>query len=248
MLKAFRGFLVVCCFGIFGIGAVLLRYLVLIFPIIFIKDKEQKLKICSKILQKSWKIFVMLLEALKIIKVDKLQAESIKNIKNSIIVSTHPCFLDVVVLISIIPNTTCFVAEKLSRNPFLKGMVNLLFILESKNIEEWEKSAENMLDCGFNVIIFPMGARHAKYEKPKIRKGAALLAQKTKKNIAILKLETDYEFLMKNQPIYEIQETPAKYNILFLKELNINQLSTKYNDEVTFRKEVTKLIENELYC
>lgn len=247
MIKAFRGFLVVCCFIVFGIGAVLLRYFVLIFPEYLIRNKEKRLKVCSKILRKSWCFFIKLLEFLKIIKLNINDLNAIKNIKNSIIVSTHPSFIDVVIIMSVIPYTTCFAAEKIKNNIFFKGMADLLFILDSKDIQEWEKSAKNMLDSGFNILIFPMGERHKKSEKPKIRKGASLLALNNLKNIEMIKIETSYEFLMKNQNIYEIEKDPVTYNIQYLGSINTQKMFQKYPDNITFKKEVTNSIAKTLY-
>lgn len=242
-----KGFFVVCCFAIFGIGAVLIRYLIMIFPEILIKDRKKKIQICSKILQKSWQYFVSLLEFLKILKINRKETEQLKNIKNSIIVSTHPCFLDVLVLLSIIPYTTCFVADKLTKNPFFKGMVSLLFIPEASEIDEWEKTATDMLNMEFNLLIFPMGGRHKKDEQPKIRKGASLIAQKSSKNIIMIKLENSYEFLTRNQPIYQIQKEPVEYSFSYLGEINTSEMLIKYPDEVTFRQKVTDIIKKYLY-
>ncbi len=245
MTRIVKILLLYMSFGIFGIGALLLRYCVLIFPEYFIKNREKKLKICLRILKKSWQIFTAFLKSVRIIQINN--AEEIKNIKNSIIVSTHPSYIDVLVLMSIIPNTTCFVAEKILRNPFFKGMADLLFISDSKNIDEWEKTAVDILNSGFNVLIFPMGERHKKNEKPKIRKGAALLAQKSKKNTAMIQIDTSYDFLSKNTPIHKIKSEPVIYNLSFLGEIKTEELLNKYSDDITFKREFTKIITDNLY-
>ena len=247
MFNALHGLSVVLCFVIFGLGGVFIRYFILIFPEHFIKDEEKRLKVCSEILQKSWILFAKILKFFKIIKVDDNQAERLKTIKNSIIVSTHPCFLDVVVLMSIIPYTTCFAAEKIGKNIFFKGMAELLFVLESEDTQVWEKNALDKLEKGFNVLIFPMGGRHKKDEHPKIRKGAAHLAQKSGKNIVMLKLEMSYEFLTRNQPIYEIRPDAPEYDMRYLGEINTKEMLEKYPDEVTFKQKVTDLIKKTLY-
>ena len=239
MIKVLRGLTVLILFVIFGTGALFLRYC--IFP--FQKNELKN----YKTLQKSWQFFICLIKFLKIIELKIDNLDKISTIKNSIIVSTHPSFIDIVILMSIIPYSTCFVAEKLARNPFFKGMVNLLFILEIKSIDNWLEKTCEKLNNGLNVIIFPMGIRHKKNEMPKIRRGTALIAQKSHKNIVMLKLQTSFDFLQSNQPIYDAGNKPILYSLKYLGEINTNHFLEKFPDEVTFKTEITKRISTALY-
>ena len=239
MIRFIRGLTVIFLFALFGCGALFIRYIIFPFQHSKIKNYE--------ILQKSWQFFIWLLKTLKIIELKIETLEQIKNIKNSIVVSTHPSFIDIVILMSIIPHSTCFVAEKLARNPFFKGMVNLLFIIEVPTINEWLNSACDKLQDGLNVIIFPMGIRHRKNETPRIRRGTALIAQKSHKNIVMLNMETSFDFLHINQPIYEAGNKPVLYNIEYLGQIDVNSFFEKYTDNVTFKTEITRQISAVLY-
>lgn len=245
--RLYRGIIVVICFMIFGLGALIIRYFV--FPIqgSCLKDTTKKKYKYSETLHKSWYFFVKLLETLRVIKVQVDDIDKIKNIKNSIIVSTHPSYIDILILMSIIPNSTCFVAHKLTNNPFFRGMVELLFIPEGISIDELVAKTSKVLGEGFNVIIFPMGTRHKKDEYPKIRRGTALIAQKTNKNIVALKIATSRNFLQINQPIYDAGTETIIYNISYLEEINITKFISNYPDEVDFRTNLTKRIGNSLY-
>ena len=239
MIKFLRSFAVVFLFAFFGVGALFLRYCV--FP--FQKSASES----RRTLQKSWKFFVKLLVKFRLIKLEIEDLEKISGIKNSIIVSTHPSFIDIVILMSIIPNSTCFVAEKLAKNPFFKGIVDLLFILETPSIEDWLNASRKKLDEGLNLIIFPMGVRHKKTEYPKIRRGTALIAQKSKKDIVLLRLETDFDFLQINQPIYEAGSRAIKYSLDYLGKIEVEKRLELHPDEVEFKTAVTKEISEILY-
>ena len=110
------------------------------------------------------------------LKLDIENFDSLKNIKNSIIVSTHPSYIDVLILLSLIPKTTCFVAPRLTENNFFKKIVESMFLISGKPLEDLENDTKKMSEEGFNILIFPSGKRHRKGEYPKIRKGAALNA------------------------------------------------------------------------
>lgn len=237
--RFYRSVMIVFLFAFFGVGALFERYIV--FP--FQKSKKQN----YDTLYKSWKFFVNLLEKTGMINLKVENVEKIEKIKNSIIVSTHPSFIDIVILMSLIPNTTCFVAQRLADNLFLKGMVKRLFIIEGKSTDIWINEACEKLDSGLNIVIFPMGIRHRKNECPKIRRGTALLAQKSKKNIVAINMETSFDFLQINQPIYDAGEKAVEYNVQYIDEINTDDCLQLYDDEVSFRTEITRKISHLLY-
>lgn len=239
MIKFIRGLAVIGLFVFFGIGALVIRYC--IFPLQ--KSKKEN----YETLQKSWQFFVWLLESLHIIELKINNKNKIESIKNSIIVSTHPSFIDIVIIMSIIPHSTCFVAERLARNPFLKGMVELLFILEVNSIDDWLNKTCDKLNNGLNIIIFPMGIRHRKNETPKIRRGTALIAEKTGKDIFMLNLETSFDFLQINQPIYQAGDKTVIFTLDYLGKIDTQSLLAEYPDEVSFKTHVTKQIADTLY-
>lgn len=239
MSRFLRSFCLAIIFGIFGIGALYIRYVM--FP--FQKTKKRN----HVTLQNSWIFIIFLLKFCKVIRLNKEELDKIRGIKNSIIVSTHPSFIDIVILMSVIPYSTCFVSEKLSRNPFLKGVVNHLFILEGQDLDKWMNEACQKIDEGMNVIIFPMGTRHKKGEKMKIRRGASMLALKSHKDIVMLDIQTSEDFLQKHQLFCDAGKKIIDYKIEVLGTLKTEEYIEKYPDEVTFKTEVTKQIAKTLY-
>ena len=92
-----------------------------------------------------------------------------------------------------------------------------------------------------------MGGRHDNNEQPKIRRGTALIAQKSGKNISVLSLKTDSRFLQGHQPIYDAGSKTVQYYLDYIDEINTEEYLEKYKDDVTFRTEVTKMITKTLY-
>ena len=92
-----------------------------------------------------------------------------------------------------------------------------------------------------------MGGRHRKNEYPKIRRGASLIAQKFKKNIVMLNIDTSFDFLQNHQPIYEAGEEPVAYTIDYLGQIYVNDYIEKCPDDVTFKTLITKEITKTLY-
>ena len=134
-MKYWRSFLTILLFGVFGIGAVIMNFL--IFPVAKLFLNEDKfILFCSDFIHNIWRFFVWLLVLLRIIKLDIKNRQEIEGIRNKVIVSTHPSFIDVVILISLIPRTTCFAKRALAHNPILNNIIKSIFITDDVEIEE----------------------------------------------------------------------------------------------------------------
>lgn len=234
-MKYIRSILAVFCFFIFGIGAVILNFL--LFP--FIKNNKE---LCSDIIHNTWRFFVNLMMFLKLFRLD---VKKLEKIENKVIVSTHPSFIDIVILIALIPRSTCFVKKELAHNPILKNLVTSIFITNEVELEELKSESKKMLDRGFNVIIFPSGIRHRRDEFPKIRKGASLVALNAGKNIVPVRMFSDRDFLFINQPFYAVSDRCVNFEIEQMREINIADFIGE--SEIITKQRLTNKIEDELY-
>lgn len=234
-MKKFRSILVTICFLIFGIGSILFNFL--LFPFIQ-KNKE----LCSKIIQKSWRFFTNIMISFGLIKLD---IRKLCEIRNKVIVCTHPSFIDIVILIALIPKSTCFVKKELAHNPILKNLVNSIFITNDLELDELKSQSKKMLDMGFNVIIFPSGIRHRKNEFPKIKKGASLVALNASKNIVPIRIFSDDDFLFINQPFYAVGNRVVTFEITVCEEIKLDDY--RNDSEIIEKREITKAIEKALY-
>ncbi|DAA81761.1 TPA: hypothetical protein CPT90_10515 [Candidatus Gastranaerophilales bacterium HUM_3] len=234
-MKYIRSILAVFCFFIFGIGAVILNFL--LFP--FIKNNKE---LCSDIIHNTWRFFVNLMMFLKLFRLD---VKNLEKIENKVIVSTHPSFIDIVILIALIPRSTCFVKKELAHNPILKNLVTSIFITNEVELDELKSESKKMLDRGFNVIIFPSGIRHRRDEFPKIRKGASLVALNAGKNIVPIKMFSDRDFLFINQPFYAVSDRCVNFEIEQMREINIADFIGE--SEIITKQRLTHKIEEELY-
>ena len=234
-MKYIRSIFAVFCFFIFGIGAVILNFL--LFP--FIKNNKE---LCSDIIHNTWRFFVNLMMFLKLFRLD---VKKLKKIENKVIVSTHPSFIDIVILIALIPRSTCFVKKELAYNPILKNLVTSIFITNEVELDELKAESKKMLDRGFNVIIFPSGIRHRRDEFPKIRKGASLVALNAGKNVVPIRMFSDRDFLFINQPFYAVSDRCVNFEIEQMREIIIADFIGE--SEIITKQRLTNKIDDELY-
>lgn len=241
-MKSIRAIIVLSSFLFFYIGAAIISFVV--FPLIerFTKDKRTKY---AKVVYHSWRGFVRYLAKVGVLKLNVENVEQLNNIKNKIIVSTHPSYIDILILMSLIPKSTCFVKEGLAHDFVMKNIIDKIFIPSGLELDEMQRITKDYLDDGFNVVVFPSGIRHRRNEYPKIKKGTALIAMNANKDIIPIEMFTDYDFLQIGQSVLDVGDKPVTYTIRQLDEIQIKDYITY--DEVNSRKNITKAISDSLY-
>jgi 1-acyl-sn-glycerol-3-phosphate acyltransferase len=121
------------------------------------------------------RLFVFIMHTLRIVNLEPDNRENYRHLSSKIVVANHPSLLDVVMLLSLIPNADCIVNPYLNHN-ILRGVVRQLYILGSRDIEDIFQACTESLGQGNCLIIFPEGTRTPRAGKIILRKGAARIA------------------------------------------------------------------------
>lgn len=242
-MKILKVFLTIIEMLIFAAGALILSWIV--FPVlsVFIKGEKQK-KVFSNIIHKLWKFFTWLMSITKMVKVHA--DENISKIQNKIIVASHPSLIDIVFLIGMIPNSLCLAKKELLYNPVMRNIVKSLYIINDIDPEIFKKSAKEVLDEGYNIIIFPTGTRTLPDEKIKIHKGAALLAISNNVNIVPIKITADFPFLAKHKNPLTVSNKTVNYYFKLMPEINIEDFKSKETDEIKLRNHISESIKQSI--
>lgn len=221
----------------FALGAFAINWFV--FPVlsIFIKGKKRR-KVFSAIIHRLWKFFIWLMDVTQMVKAHGI--EDLAGINNKIIAASHPGLLDIVFLIGIIPNSLCLAKKELLHNPFMRNIVKSLYIINDIDPEDFQKTASEALNDGYNIIIFPTGTRTLPGEEIKIHKGAAQLAITNKINIVPIKISIDFPFLAKQKNPFDISAKTVNYYFEKGEEINIQNYLKTGMDEIKIRKHLSE--------
>lgn len=246
MIRVIRSFLCLLCFIIFGGGALGLGGIV--FPIVLLMHHNQKTrrKILSRSIHGSWKFFVWLMSMMRLISVKCDEIKRLGDISGHIIVANHPSLIDVVILISLIPNCVCVVKKSLFHNLFIKKVIRHIYLSNDMSAEEFIARAGDFLDAGYNIVVFPEGTRTIEGRKIHMHRGFAYLHIKTKKPILPIHIENTPRILGKNQKWYDIGSKTSIYT-LRLK----NEIMYKIPENQTIRDaaiSITKLASNAMFA
>ena len=213
MIKFIRSFLCAICFCVFGLGGLLIGSA--IFPIILLVYKSDKQrKIFANTIHLSWRAFVWLLCALRLIRVNCPAAKQLKSLRGTIVIANHPSLIDVVILVSRIPNSVCVVKESLFRNPFVRKVIGKTYLSNTMKPDEFIANGSDILARGYNIVIFPEGTRTVPNKTIRLHRGFAYLQMATGADILPIKITNTPPILGKMQKWWDIGDKTSVYNIM----------------------------------
>ena len=184
-------------------GSVLSLVLLLIRPLM---SARLRVHVGSRMLQCSWKLMCCLLSLTRNLSLRTPDRSRMAALRGSVIVANHPSLIDVVILASIIPGCKLVVSPKLMRWRFLRPILHGLCIINNGDVAYFLSQAEECLEQGFNIIIFPEGTRTTPGVRSRIHRGAARLSMLTERPLIPIRIQTDMPFLTKDYPGWYVGE------------------------------------------
>ena len=195
----------VSCYITFGLGGLLSSLTILPLLRFWPGTPEQRISRVQKAVHFMFRGFVQMLTFTGVINVTPINIERLSLAKGKVVVVNHPTLVDVVVLISLMPNAGCIVKQGLWRNPFMRGVVACAGYIPNRSAELLLTDCRRVLNSGTNLIIFPEGTRTVLGTKINpFARGAANIALRTKTDILPVILRTDSPGLTKQQAWYQI--------------------------------------------
>lgn len=172
---AWRVFATGLSFLSFGVGGVLLWLFVFPPLEILVRDPKRRSRYAQAIIKRSFAGHIGLMHRLGVLTyeirgLDRLQRPGL------LVLANHPTLIDVVFLVSLIPNADCVVKSRLAHNPFTRGPVRATGYICNDNGAELVKDCINSVRSGKNLIIFPEGTRSPPSGQRHLQRGAANIA------------------------------------------------------------------------
>lgn len=243
--RLWRSLLITFLFSIFGAGAIFFNYI--LFPAIsvLVKKENRRQKFC-KTIHKTWKYFTELMKKTGLIKVNFTNHEKLNNPHGKIIVANHPSFIDIVILIGFLPNTLCIAKKEIKRNPFMGNIVKSLYLINDEDNDKMLEESVEILNQGYNIIIFPTGTRTTDGEDLKLHKGAAVMALHTGADIIPIHISCDTKFLVKHQKFYDAGDKTPTYTITVNNEIKTSDFKEQNLTQIQKRNRVNQAIKEKI--
>ena len=199
----YRIFVKLFLFFIFGVGSIIL--VTAVFPTIRLFSASGKAfkRRSRKAMCYTQKSFVWLGTIMGGFELKVEKKEYLSHLSGKIVVANHPSLLDVVMLLSVIPNADCIIKAALGHRNVISGIVNTLYISNSLDFDHLTKECTNSLQEGNCLIIFPEGSRTKADGVHHFQRGAAHIALSSGCSLVPVSIGgTDKYGLRKHDPMF----------------------------------------------
>lgn len=250
VVSAFYLIRLILAFLLFGLGALLLAFVCLPFVKLFLQSTNKINLWARQAVQFCWSIFLSYCSWTGLISLRVINPELINSAKGNVVVANHPSLLDVVILISLLPQSTCIVKDALKKNFFMKDVVSAAYIFNSSNLDQLLNECSASLKAGDNLVIFPEGTRTLQGEKKKLSRGAAQIALYSEADVLPIKITCEPPALLRgekwyNMPHQKVVFTLEAQPLLSISKYICSSLSKKQNAS-QLTEEISKVLELEV--
>lgn len=187
----------------FGVGGLLLG--VLVFPLInlAVREPARRRRWARRLVRRSFASHIELMRVLGVLTYEIRGRERLQR-DGLLVLANHPTLIDVVFLISLLPNADCVVKSALARNPFTRGPVRAAGYVFN------DDGAGLVDDCiaavrrGGTLVIFPEGTRTRRDAPMHLQRGAANIAVRGGLDITPVRLSCTPMTLGKGEKWYRV--------------------------------------------
>jgi 1-acyl-sn-glycerol-3-phosphate acyltransferase len=231
----------VLCYIAFGLGGLLCSLTIL--PILQLWPAKPNLRVArvQRLVSRMFRSLVAMLSFAGVITVNTKNIEILQQAKGLIVIANHPTLVDVVVLISLMPNAGCLVKQGLWRNPFIRGVLASAGYIPNRGADWLLDDCLQVLQTDTNLIIFPEGTRTltGNIVNPFAR-GAANIALRTQTDILPVVLRTDVAGLTKQQAWYQIPRQTINMSVEIGTSMSYLLYDVKQGNEAKMARQLTR--------
>lgn len=159
---------------VFGIGSLFFGLIVLPLEKLCIRSDGAFRKAGRRTIAYACKLTIGLCSFFRVLKIEG-DIPDFSGTGGKILAPNHPSLLDIVILLSLIPEANCIVRGGLLHSA-VGSIVKALYTVNDGDIEELKRACADSLARDETLIIFPEGTRTKKNQPVSIKRGAACIA------------------------------------------------------------------------
>ncbi len=207
----------------FLFGAVGVVFWGMLFPLMapFLGQSLQKQLRSRWLMQQIFRIYMNFMQTIGILSYQVHGKERLA-CPGRLVIANHPCLLDIVFLLSQIPNATCIVKPALAGNPFMRIPIRAMGYIYAESAQDLMARCVAELQAGSALIIFPEGTRTTPGQALKFQRGAANIALQAQVPILPIRLSCNPTTLTKQEKWYQIPARRFKLSIETGEEITLD--------------------------
>lgn len=199
-------------FAVFGLGGLLLGLLV--FPLLrfVVRDRGQCRRLSRRLVQHSFRWHIAFMRLSGVLSYELHGVERLRQ-PGQLVLANHPTLIDVVFLISLMPNADCIVKSSLARNPFTRGPILACDYIFNDDGAGLIEDCIGSVRSGSCLLIFPEGTRSRRDAPLQLQRGAAYIALLGELDIRPVRLRCEPLTLGKGDKWYRVPARRFHYSV-----------------------------------
>jgi 1-acyl-sn-glycerol-3-phosphate acyltransferase len=210
------------CFAVFGVGGLILRFLVFPLLSVVVWNEAQRISLARATIRRGFGFFINLMHGLGVL---RYEIEGVQRLQRSglLILANHPSLIDTVFLMAIVRHADCILKAELQTNFFTRGPVRSAGYIFNDQGMGLVKDCIRSLNAGSNLIVFPEGTRTRPDGVIQLKRGAANIAVRAKCDITPVIIECKPRTLGKGEKWWLIPPRMVVFKIVVQKDIAITQ-------------------------
>jgi len=155
-----------------------------------------------------FRVFLFLREHLCACRFDLAELDQLRNEGPLILAANHPSLLDVVLVVSRLPNAVCVMKAALMNNILFGSAARLARYIRNDTLLTIILHAREELRDGVQLLIFPEGTRTSRFPVDPCTPSAAVIAKRTRVPVQTLIIELSTPYLGKAWPLFRRPSLP----------------------------------------
>lgn len=211
---AWRLFATGFSFSTFGIGGLSLGLVVFPFTHLLSRSRSLANQRCQYLVHLSFRLFIWMMRELRVLTYEVVGKEKLQQSDAKLVVANHPSLIDVVFIVSMMPQALCVVKKAAWSNPFMAGVMWATgYIPNDDPMQFIDDCVRNVRD-GQRLVIFPEGTRTVPGQPMKLKRGAATIIAKSELPFVPIHITSEPTTLTKAEKWYQIPSRRVHFRIV----------------------------------
>ncbi len=208
-----RSLIATLCFIAFGVGGTLMSALIMPLLMLLPGTQAECRRRARNVIGFCFRLLIRTLVASGCMCLKTQGLERLAQARGALVLANHPTYIDVVVLISLMPQANCVVKGALWRNPFYWGIVRAAGYINNASPEGIIEACAEALRQGETLLLFPEGTRTTPGQSLRFQRGAAHVALKAGAAVIPVLISCNPPTLTKSSPWWLAPERPFVFDV-----------------------------------
>ncbi|TCJ15784.1 1-acyl-sn-glycerol-3-phosphate acyltransferase [Parasulfuritortus cantonensis] len=177
-------------------------------PLVLLLPGRMGRRVGRWVISFGFRTYLNLLEWSGIVKCDLAELDGLAEQGPLVIAANHPSLIDVVLIVSRLPDAVCIIKASLADQFIFGGSARLAGYIRNISGSKLILDASRELQAGSHLLVFPEGTRTVGGTLQPFKGGFALISKKAQAPVQTVLIEINHPFLSKGRPLFDKPEFP----------------------------------------